>query len=191
MKFPLQVSFKDIEISDFVYQDIVEHAEKLERFFDRIVSCQVVVSAPHHRHKHGNVYHIQVRLHLPGSEIIFTTEPEKNHAHEDVYVAIRDAFGAVERRLKDYLQKMKRMGKTRHVPMHGKVTHIASFDGYGYLTTPDNREIYFHENAVLNGGYKFLEVGDEVRFTEEDGEKGPQASSLTRVGRSGHLSVRP
>ena len=191
MKFPLQVSFKDIEKSDFVYKDICEHAEKLERFFERIVSCQVVVSAPHHRHKQGNVFHIQVRLHLPGSEIIFTTEPEKNHAHEDVYVAIRDAFAAVERRLKDYVQKMNGMVKTRHIPLHGKVTYMAPFDGYGYITTPDNREIYFHENAVLNGGYKFLEVGDEVRFTEEDGEKGPQASSLTRVGRSGHLSVRP
>ena len=83
------------------------------------------------------------------------------------------------------------MVKTRHIPLHGKVTYMAPFDGYGYITTPDNREIYFHENAVLNGGYKFLEVGDEVRFAEEDGEKGPQASSLTRVGRSGHLSVRP
>jgi cold shock CspA family protein len=59
--------------------------------------------------------------------------------------------------------------------------------GYGFLETPDGRELYFHEHSVLDGGFPELEVGSEVRFIEEPGEKGPQATTVTPVGRHGHV----
>lgn len=53
--------------------------------------------------------------------------------------------------------------------------------GYGFIITPDDREIYFHENSIINRDFKSLKEGMEVRFVEEKGEKGPQASSVTVI----------
>ena len=50
--------------------------------------------------------------------------------------------------------------------------------GYGFLETPGGREIYFHKNSVLDGGFGRLKIGTAVRFAEEEGEKGPQASTV-------------
>lgn len=97
--FPIEIKFRDIEQSPFIYNDIMEHAEKLMKFNHDIMSCNVTVSAPHRHHYKGVIYHIQVRVHLPGYDIVVNREPEKNGAHEDVYVAIRDAFNSVRRRL--------------------------------------------------------------------------------------------
>ncbi|PWU22450.1 MAG: 30S ribosomal protein S30 [Bdellovibrio sp.] len=185
MNFPLQIQFRDIEKSDFIFNDVWEHTEKLERFFDRITSCQVVVSAPHQRHHRGRIYHIQIRLHLPGRDIVISTEPEKNHAHEDVYVAIRDAFDAARRQLEEGVDIGRRDVKANHTSTHAKVARIFGEEGYGFIRTPDQRELYFHENSVLDGFAK-LKVGDEVRFSEEMGEKGPQVTSMTKVGKNGH-----
>jgi ribosomal subunit interface protein len=107
MKFPMQIQFKNMESSDFVYNDIWEHAENLEKFFDRIISGRVVVSTPHRSRHQGKIYHVDIRLHVPGEDIIVNSEPEKNSAHEDVYVAIRDAFARARRLLEEHVDKMR------------------------------------------------------------------------------------
>ena len=60
---------------------------------------------------------------------------------------------------------------------------MASDADYGRIETPDNRVIYFHRNSVLNDGFEKLDVGSEVRFVEEMGDSGPQASTVTPVGK--------
>jgi len=69
---------------------------------------------------------------------------------------------------------------------------------YGFLKTPDGREIYFHRNSVLHDDFERLAIGTEVRFDEEEGDKGPQASSVQvvnkpgiRLPQSGPTAVRP
>jgi cold shock CspA family protein len=74
-------------------------------------------------------------------------------------------------------------GRTR--PFHGRVKAIFRDDGYGFLESQDGRDIYFHENSVLNGDFDKLDTGSEVTYAEEMGAKGPQASSLRLVGRNG------
>lgn len=187
MNFPLQIQFKNMERSDFVYNDIFEHAEKLERFYDRITSCHIVVSAPHQHHHQGKIYHIQIRLHIPNGDVVVTTDPEKNRAHEDAYVAVRDAFDAVRRQLEDFIRRERGEVKERITPPHAKVIRIFPNEGCGFISTPDNREIYFHEHSVLNKEFNALRIGDEVRFSEEMGEKGPQVTSMSKVGASRHL----
>lgn len=181
MNFPLQVSFKDMASSDFIYNNIWDHAEKLERFYDRIVSCYVTVSSPHRHHKKGKLFQVQVRLYLPGTDIFVSTEAENNHAHEDVYVAIRDAFDSVRRRLEDHIRKQRGIVKDHQAPSRGKVVRLFPNEGFGFLETPDHREVYFHENSVLYQDFKNLNIGDDVRFTEELGEKGPQVTSMTVI----------
>jgi len=102
MKIPLQVTFRDMPPSDAVEARIREKADKLARFYDRIVGCRVVVEMPQ-RHKHqGKLHSVRIDLTVPGAELV------ANHAqHEDVYVAIRDAFIAITRRVEDYARKQR------------------------------------------------------------------------------------
>ena len=106
MNIPLQISFRDISHSDAVEDRIREKVAKLETYTDRIISCRVVVEAPHRKHKKGTLYHIRVDLTLPGEEIVVDRDPD-DHAHEDVYIAIRDAFEAVRRQLKKSLRQTR------------------------------------------------------------------------------------
>ena len=80
------------------------------------MSCRVVVEIPHkHKHK-GDIFHVKIDITVPQGEVVVSKEPGQNQAHEDVYVAIRDAFDAVRRRLEDYARKQRGDVKTHHVP---------------------------------------------------------------------------
>src|SRR5262245_29088544 len=99
--FPLNISYTDFSPSESLNTLIEERAAKLERFFDRISQCQVVVSAPHKHHRQ-KIYHIAIKLHVPGAELIVNREPEKSDDHQDIRKAVRDAFSAMARQLEDF-----------------------------------------------------------------------------------------
>ena len=92
MELPLQITFRHMDSSDAVAARIRERAEELGRFFDRITSCRVVVECQHPRRQQGNLFRVRVDLKVPGREIVVGRDPAAHHAHEDIYVAIRDAF---------------------------------------------------------------------------------------------------
>lgn len=101
MKTPLQITFRDIEHSDALEAHIREKADKLETFFDPIMSCRVVVEMPH-QHKHqGKFFDVRIDIGVPGKEIVVNRD-----SHEDVYVALRDGFEAAKRQLKDYAHRL-------------------------------------------------------------------------------------
>jgi len=58
------------------------------------------------------------------------------------------------------------------------VTKLFVDRGYGFIEDEEGREIYFHRNSVLGIAFEKLHVGAKVRFAEEDGDKGPQASTV-------------
>ena len=100
MQIPLQISFRNMDASEAVEADIRDKVGKLERLYDRITGCRVIVEAPHrHRHK-GNLYDVRIDITVPGEEIVVQRSGPENRAHEDVYVAVRDAFNAATRRLR-------------------------------------------------------------------------------------------
>ena len=185
MQIPVQVTFRNMDPSDAVEANVREKAGKLERFFDRIISCRVVVEAPHRRHTKGKLYNVRVDIGVPGKEIVVNHSGPKNHAHEDVYVAIRDAFNAAARRLEDHAHKIRGEVKTHEVPPHGKVSRLFPYEGYGFIEMSDGREIYFHKNSVVDGGFAQLEIGHEVRVVLAYGEsaEGPQASTVSPIGK--------
>ena len=104
MQIPLQITFRDMEPSEAVEINVREKAQKLERFAEHITSCRVTIEAPHKHHHKGQLYAINIDITLPGEEIVANRNPDKNHAHEDIYVAIRDAFKAAQRQLEDYVR---------------------------------------------------------------------------------------
>lgn len=111
MQIPLQVTLKDMPQSEAVESRIREKAEKLSRFYDRIMSCRVVVETPQ-RHQHqGKLYSVRIDLTVPGAELVANRAQD-----EDVYVAIRDAFVAITRQLEDFARRQRGNVKTHTAP---------------------------------------------------------------------------
>jgi cold shock CspA family protein len=183
MKIPLQVTFRNMPPSEAIEGNIREKAAKLDSLHKRIVSCRVIVEAPHRHHHKGKLYHVRVDLTVPGGELVINREPSKRASHADVYVAIRDAFSAAGRRLQDHARRRRGSVKVHDSKPPARVTKLFTEDGFGFLETPDGREIYFHRNSVLEPGFDHIEVGTEVHYAEEQGEKGPQASTVKLAGK--------
>ena len=179
MQLPLQITFRDVEASDAIEARIKENTDRLERFYDRITGCRVVVASSTRRGHKGRLYQIGIDLTVPGGEIVVNRDPGQNRAHEDVYVAIRDAFRAAKRQLEDHVRRQSgHRTKAHPAPHYGQVARIFDAEGYGFIATPDRGDIYFHRNAVVEGGWEKLDVGVPVRFTEAMGEEGPHALNV-------------
>lgn len=178
MKLPLQITFHQMEPSAALEAQIREHAGRLDRFYDGIMACRVLVEASHRRHHKGNLYRVRIDLTVPGKELVVTRDPHEHQAHQDPYVSIRDAFDAVRRQLEDHA-RVQRAATKFHEPLpRGRIAKLFPDEDYGFVETADGREIYFHRNAVLGESFDDLTPGAEVDFVEEAGEKGPQASTV-------------
>ena len=178
---------------------IREAAAKLENLFSQIMGCRVELQLPHRHHKKGSLYHVRIDLTLPGGEIVVRREPslssrarhlkepelkkhaEVNTSHKDLRRTIDDAFKAAGRRLQDHARRQRGDIKRRAPLPEARVSKILPQEGYGFLSSDDGREIYFHKNSVLGRAFPRLKVGTIVRFVEEAGEKGPQASTVRIV----------
>jgi cold shock CspA family protein len=187
MQLPLQVSFRHMERSESLEAAIREKAAKLDAFADHIMSCRVVVEPAGKHHEHGNLYEVRIDLTVPGEEIAVTREPSQHTEYRDIHVALRDAFDSARRQLEDYVRRRRGAVKAHEPAPHARVSKLFPDEGYGFIQTPDNREIYFHRESVLHEGFSHLKIGTEVTFAEEEGEKGPQASTVRLVGRHRHL----
>lgn len=119
MDFPLDISFRNMDPSPAVEARIREKAAKLERFHSRIIGCTVVVEAPHRHHHKGKLYSVHIDIRVPGKDLIVDRAKPLDHAHEDVYVAVRDAFNAAVRRLEDHTRRMRGDVKTHTVQGDG------------------------------------------------------------------------
>lgn len=102
MQIPLQITVRGIAHSEALESRIREKAEKLDEFFDHITSCRVVVDEPHKHQRQGKEFNVRVEIGVPGRELVAT----RDH-HEDVYVALRDAFDAIKRQLEDYARQLR------------------------------------------------------------------------------------
>ena len=107
MQTPLRITFRHLQPSAAVESRVREYVERLERFHQRITSCQVIVEAPAaHRHK-GAPFNVKIALSLPGAEINGHSERTDDAAHADVYMALHDAFDIVKRCLKDHAREQR------------------------------------------------------------------------------------
>jgi cold shock CspA family protein/ribosome-associated translation inhibitor RaiA len=199
MILPLQITFRNMDSSEPVEHRIRKEVAKLGTFYDRIVSCRVMVELPERHHKAGSLYHVRIDMKVPRGELVVEREPglhggaqdigeekdtkylEVHVPHKDLLLAIRDAFRKAGRQLQDYARRQRGDTKSHPPANAGRVTRLLPDENCGFFETPDRREIYFHRNAVLHGAFDRLKVGDEVRFAEEMGEQGPQASTVRFV----------
>jgi len=173
MEFPVQITVRNASISDIAKDEIRERAIKLEQYSGNIVGCRITVDNPH-RHRHQGVrYTVRIDLTVRGGEVVIKRQP-----HEDIYVAIRDAFDAAKRQLEDHDRRSRGAVKVHAEPVTARVTKLFRDEGYGFLESTAGYEIYFHRNSVLGKAFDSLKTGTKVRYVEESGEKGPQASTV-------------
>ena len=184
MPIALQISFRGMDPSPSAENQVRERAAELEQFSDRINMCRVMLEAAHRHHRQGRTYHVRVDIGLPGGHVVAGHDPGKDHAHEDLHVAIRDAFDAARRRLQDHMRRMDGSVKLHAAGDTGRIARIFPDRDYGFLVTDSGEEIYLHRNAVPDGGFDALRPGDRVRYVvdPEEGEHGAQASTVVPLG---------
>ncbi|MHC4107532.1 MAG: HPF/RaiA family ribosome-associated protein [Planctomycetota bacterium] len=107
MKIPVQVTFRDMPISDAVEASCWKEAAKLERYYDRVIGCRIVVAPSYRGHHQGKLFEIRIELTVPGRELVVKRQAPQHHAHEEINVAIRDAFDCARRQLQEYARRQR------------------------------------------------------------------------------------
>jgi cold shock CspA family protein/ribosome-associated translation inhibitor RaiA len=195
MLTPPTVTFKGIDSSTALDAEIRRQVGILETYNSSLIGCRVVVERSRH-HQSGNHFHVGIDISLPGEEIVVTHEPtllrtalaaeaekvtkeiELDREHKHVFVAIRDAFDVAKRKLRSTTERHRGEVKTPSGRAPGRIVRLFPADGYGFLEAEDGREVYFHENSVSKGRFGRLKVGEPVLFAEEEGDKGPRATTV-------------
>ena len=176
MQLPLQITLRNFPPSEALNATITEKAQKLDQFYPHIMRCHVVVEIPA-RHKHqGKEFKVHLDITVPGKEIAIT----RDH-HEDVYVALRDAFDTAKRQLEDYGRRQHGDIKTHEIESTGKITRLLPEEGYGIIQSLDGRELYFSAENVAHSSFAQLSEGLSVRFLEAIASEGWQAKRVNVV----------
>jgi cold shock CspA family protein len=187
MRVPPEISFRNVEKTEFLEDLIREKVARLERLCDYLISCRVAVESPQEHQESGQPFRVRIDLKVPpGHELVATKEPTEGDIHNELPGVLRDAFGALERQLKKLVEQQR--GEIKRHPeqeTNAFVSKIFKEENYGFLKALDGREVYFHRNSVLQDDFDRLEVGTGVRYVEVQGEEGPQASTVQVLDKPG------
>lgn len=108
MQLPLQITFHGIDHSDAVEERVRGKVAKLEQFCDRITGCRVAIESnkknSSNLHHKGEVFHVRIDLTVPGQELVVKRDSDE---HEDIYVALKGAFAAMERQVKEFAERSR------------------------------------------------------------------------------------
>ena len=176
LDMPLHIKSGEIPLAPEIEAYIRERSERLRTFASGMTSCRVTLDAPVGHHRKGGPYEVSISLLVPGAQLVVNRQVDAS-----LHAAIRQAFDSAARQVEDHVRRQRGQVKVEEVPPRGRIARLFAREGYGFITSEDNREIYFHRNAVLTPGFGELQVGQEVRFAEEQGDRGPQASTVTVV----------
>ncbi len=117
MTTPLQVTFRHMDPSAALEARVRKLISRLDKFSTHMLRCHVVIEPPSHHQRQGALYDFHISITMPDEEIAIGRARPTDPAHEDPYVALRDAFRAARRKLEDYERKRRRDVKTPVGPM--------------------------------------------------------------------------
>lgn len=171
---PIQITVRDMPNSLALEDRLRKKVNKLNQYYNRINSCKIVIHIPQ-KHKHqGKLFSVCIELSVPGKELVVNRKMD-----EDVYIAIRDAFIAVQRQLENYISKRRGDVKTHELFMQGVVKKKFVEEGYGFIQGTDGGEYYFSPTHVTSPDFTQLQLGDVVQFVAVPQGEGVQAHHIT------------
>ena len=174
MYAPVQITFHGMDRSDAVEAAVREKVHHLEKFSPNIMSCRVVVDLLQKHRQQGRPFGVRIDLTVPGRELV-----ANRVEHEDVYVALRDAFDDMKRQLEDAVRQRRGKEKKHPRELHGEIVRLNDPDGFGFIRTPDGEEYYFSRDNVAGASFEALSVGNEVQFISEVAAQGLQAKRVS------------
>lgn len=178
MQIAPEIIFHDVDRSEWVENYIVERVGRLDKFAQGITRCHVTLSQEVASHSKGNRYSVMVEVRLPPNhDLAAKKQKVVRDMPTQLPALINQAFAAIETQLKKTAQLRRAEMKTHDSEPRGLVASLSP-EGFGFIRSFDNQEVYFHRNSVLHGDFDRLAIGTEVRFSPEEGEKGLQASSV-------------
>lgn len=185
MQTPPEITVVDFEKPDWLEDRVRARIGRLERISDRLIGCKVWIRAPHRRHRTGTRYQVDIEVATPERVLAVDRDPGDAAAHEDLTVAIRDAFDAIERQLRRWKQQHGGRPAVHAAPLQGKVAELDAEGGFGQIAAADGRLVYFHANSVA-GDISALSVGTPVELSvdEGDAEDGHHASMVRPISRA-------
>ena len=180
MQVPLQMSFRGVRKSTAIEDLIRDQAAKLERVCDDIVACRIAIEKPQKHQRSGNPFRVRIDVTVPPEhELVVTREASEGDLHEQLPTVIRHAFSAMRRQLRKLVEKQHGDVKTHPAQeIGGLIVRLFREQGYGFIKSPDGEEIYFHKNSLPEDEFDRLEVGTGVQWHQEEGNNGPQASTV-------------
>lgn len=178
MQIPLQISLHGIEHSNALYNSIREKAEKLDRYYDHVMSCRVVLDLAGRHRRHGKQFAVRVDLKVPGGEIAITRQHDA-----DLQIALREAFDAARRKLEDYARGQRGDVKQHPAELTGRIERLDAAEGVGFIATADGNEYYFSRDNVVTPAFEHLSVGTMVHFIEDVAGEGLQAKRVSAHGK--------
>lgn len=185
MQLPVEISYRGVDKSEAIETLVREKAARLDKFCDHITRCDVIIEHPNQAQQSGSPYRVRIDVTVPpGHELIADEKPGKHDMHEPLAKVVNDAFKTMERQLKDLVQRQHHQVKSHDEP-RALVTKLFTAEGYGFITDLQGRDVYFHRNSLVNGDFERIKIGSEVRYEEEHGEKGPQATTVKIVSTGG------
>jgi cold shock CspA family protein/ribosome-associated translation inhibitor RaiA len=187
MQVPLKITFRNVPKNAAIEDLVRAQALKLERVCDHVVSCRISVEKPQEHQKSGNAFRVRIDVTVPPQhELVVTREAGEGDLHEQLSTVIRDAFAAMRRQLRKLVEKQR--GEVKSHPaqeLSGLVVRLFRDQGYGFIKSLDGQEIYFHKNSLTGDEFQRLEIGTGVQWHEQEGNQGPQASTVRIVDKRG------
>jgi len=174
VKQPLQITFHGLQPSPAVEAAARDKAHKLDQFCPDIMACRVDIELLHkHRHQ-GRPYAVRIDVTVPGHELRVDRVE-----HEDVYVALRDAFDGMKRQIEDDVRLVRGQQKLHPQPLHGKLVRLNPEQRFGFIETAEGDDYYFAPENVEGALFEHLQEGAEVQFIAEVGAEGRQAKRVS------------
>jgi ribosome-associated translation inhibitor RaiA/cold shock CspA family protein len=186
LQVPLEIGFHNIDSSDWAENEIRARVAKLEKLYDRLVSCRVRVDQRANNSNGTIPPVVHIEMGIPGrKDIVVSHEPDhlqRKFQAPDLHNAINEAFRIAEDQLAEF--KTKRDGRTKEAhhdgpnQFLGQVAELTPDEDFGFLLTKEGGLLYFHRNSVLGGDFDALKRGDELYYVEGMGDTGPTASKV-------------
>ena len=169
----LQIEGRNLEIRKTWQEKIDEEKERLDRHHPGLVHHLRVSIEETSQHKEGG-HEVRLVASVPNDTVVVKRKGEA------VRPLLVEAFDTLGNQLKELQRKRRQTTKLPDnvgVPAgDGVIKSLFPFESYGFIVTPEGKEIYFHENALKDVVMEQLAEGDLVRYGRGYGDKGPTAA---------------